>query len=29
MRWSPLDRLGEIHEELAAVTPDDWSIASN
>ena len=28
-RWSPLDRLGEIYEELALVTPDDWSFPSS
>ncbi|MCG3190968.1 MAG: hypothetical protein DIJKHBIC_00192 [Thermoanaerobaculia bacterium] len=26
MRWSPVDRLAELYEELAPVTPDDWSI---
>ncbi len=29
MRWSPLDRLGRLYEELAPVTPDDRSVAGS
>jgi hypothetical protein len=25
-RWEPLDRLAQLYEELAPVTPDDWSL---
>ncbi len=26
MRWDPLGRLEQIYEELAPVTPEDWSL---